>query len=261
MHISAHDLAHLLSVYGYWAVLVAVGLESTGIPFPGETTLLVAAVYAGTTHRLNIVGVIAAAAAGAILGDNLGFWVGREGGYRLLRRYGTYIRLDERKLTLGQYLFHQHGAKVVFFGRFVAILRTWAAFLAGTNRMPWARFLPFNAAGGIVWATIYGVGGYALGKNVTRLAGPVGIAVAVIAALIIVVFLVFLKRNEKRLVEEAVRALPGPLEGHQLRQAGRGHRRPGSADHQMSEQTHPGNNAAGRPDVRPLDATRAKNKR
>jgi len=84
---------------------------------------------------------------------------------------------------------------------------------------------------------------------------------AVIAALIIVVFLVFLKRNEKRLEEEAVRALPGPLEGHQLRQAGRGHRRPGSADHQMSEQTHPGNNAAGRPDVRPLDATRAKNKR
>ena len=261
MHISAHDLAHLLSVYGYWAVLVAVGIESTGIPFPGETTLLVAAVYAGNTHRLNIVGVIAAAAAGAILGDNLGFWVGREGGFRLLRRYGPYIRLDERKLKLGQYLFHQHGAKVVFFGRFVAVLRTWAAFLAGTNRMPWSRFLPFNAAGGIVWATIYGVGGYALGKNVTRLAGPVGIAVAVIAALIIVVFLVFLKRNEKRLEEEAVRALPGPLEGHQLRQAGRGHRRPGSADHQMPKQTPPKDNAAGRPDVRHLDSTRAKNKR
>ena len=218
MHISAHDLAHLLSVYGYWAVLVAVGLESTGIPFPGETTLLVAAVYAGTTHRLNIVGVIAAAAAGAILGDNLGFWVGREGGFRLLRRYGKYIRLDERKLKLGQYLFLRHGAKVVFFGRFVAVLRAWAAFLAGTNRMPWGRFLPFNAAGGIVWATIYGVGGYALGKNVTRLAGPVGIAVAVIAAIIIIAFLVFLKRNEKRLEDEAERALPGPLD---LR-AGRG---------------------------------------
>src|SRR5919202_3857968 len=116
MHVAALDLTHLLSVYGYWAVLVAVGLESTGIPFPGETTLLVAAVYSGTTHRLNIVGVIAAAAAGAILGDNLGFWVGREGGFRLLRRYGTYIRLDERKLKLGQYLFHQPGAKAVFFG-------------------------------------------------------------------------------------------------------------------------------------------------
>src|SRR5205085_12185386 len=206
----ALDVTHLLSVYGYWAVLVAVGLESTGIPFPGETTLLVAAVYAGTTHRLNIVGVIAAAAAGAILGDNLGFWVGREGGYRLLRRYGTYIRLDERKLKLGQYLFRQHGAKVDFFGRFVAVLRASAAFLAGTNRMPWGCFLPYNAAGGIVWATIYGLGGYVLGNNVTRLTGPVGIALVVLAALIIIIFLVVLKRNEKRLEDEAERAMPHP---------------------------------------------------
>jgi membrane protein DedA with SNARE-associated domain len=245
MHVAALDLAHLLAIYGYWAVLVAVGIESTGIPFPGETSLLVAAVYAGTTHRLIIVGVIAAAAAGAILGDNLGFWVGREGGFRLLRRYGTYIRLDERKLKLGQYLFRRHGAKVVFFGRFVAVLRAWAAFLAGTNRMPWRRFLPYNAAGGIVWATIYGTGGYFLGKNVNRLAGPVGIATVIIAAIIIIIFLVVLKRNEKRLEEEAVRTIPGPLEVHQLRQAGRGHRRPGSADHQMSEQTHPQDNVEG----------------
>ena len=148
MPILALDLTHLLSVYGYWAVLVAVGIESTGIPFPGETTLLVAAVYAGSAHRLSIVGVIAAAAAGAILGDNLGFWVGREGGFRLLCRYGPYLRLDERQLKLGQYLFRQHGAKVVFLGRFVAVLRAWAAVLAGTNRMPWACFLPYNAAGG-----------------------------------------------------------------------------------------------------------------
>src|ERR671939_1202501 len=183
MHVAALDLAHLL----------------------------VAAVYAGTTHRLIIVGVIAAAAAGAILGDNLGFWVGREGGFRLLRRYGTYLRLDERKLKLGQYLFRQHGAKVVFFGRFVAVLRTWAAFLAGTNRMPWSRFLPYNAAGGIVWATIYGTGGHYLGKNVNRLAGPVGIATVIIAAIVIIIFLVVLKRNEKRLEEEAVRTIPGPV--------------------------------------------------
>jgi membrane protein DedA with SNARE-associated domain len=246
MHVAALDLTHLLSVYGYWAVLVAVGIESTGIPFPGETSLLVAAVYAGTTHRLSIVGVIAAAAAGAILGDNLGFWVGREGGFRLLRRYGGYIRLDERKLKLGQYLFRQHGAKVVFFGRFVAVLRAWAAFLAGTNRMPWSRFLPFNAAGGIVWATIYGTGGYVLGKNVNRLAGPVGIATVIIAALLIVVFLVVLTRNEKRLEDEAERALPGPLEVPQLRQAGQGHRRPGSPDPHMPEQTHPRDNVEGR---------------
>src|SRR5712692_6712168 len=122
------------------------------------------------THLLAIALVIVAAASGAILGDNLGYWVGREAGYRLLRRYGRYIRLEERRLKLGQYLFRRHGGKVVFFGRFVAVLRTWAAFLAGTNRMPWNRFLVFNAAGGILWATLYGLGGYTLGKEVHRLA-------------------------------------------------------------------------------------------
>ena len=82
LHITTSDLAHLLTTYGYWAVAVFVAIESTGIPFPGETMLLVAAIYVGTTHHLSIVLVIVAAACGAIVGDNLGFWVGREGGYR-----------------------------------------------------------------------------------------------------------------------------------------------------------------------------------
>src|SRR6266516_5311008 len=230
---------HFLATYGYWAVLVFIAIESTGIPFPGESMLILAAIYAGTTHNLSIPWVIIAAAAGAILGDNLGFWVGREGGFRLLRRYGKYIRLDERKLKLGQYLFHQHGAKVVFFGRFVAVLRACAAFLAGTNLMPWSRFLPANAAGGILWATIYGLGGYFLGKNVNRLAGPVGIATVIIAALIIIVFLVFLKRNEKRLEEEAERALPGPLDLRPPKQ------RP------ARDSTHPPEQPQARDDARP----------
>jgi membrane protein DedA with SNARE-associated domain len=140
-HLATAELTHFLTTYGYWAVLFFVAIESTGIPFSGETMLLVAAIYAGTTHRLSIALVIAAAACGAILGDNLGYWIGREGGYRLLRRYGPYIRLDERKVKLGQYLFRKHGGKVVFFGRFIAVLRTWAAFLAGTNCMPWGSFL------------------------------------------------------------------------------------------------------------------------
>src|SRR5579864_5738584 len=150
-HIDAHALSHLLAIFSYWAVLVFVAIESTGIPFPGETMLLAASIYAGTTHHLQIVFIIIAAAAGAILGDNLGYLVGREGGFRLLRRYGRFIRVDERKLKLGMYLFRRHGGKVVFFGRFVAVLRAWAAFLAGVNRMRWPRFLAFNAAGGILW--------------------------------------------------------------------------------------------------------------
>src|SRR5258706_11789219 len=127
---AAPDLSQLLATYGYFAVLVAIAIESMGIPFPGKTTLLLASVYAGTTHRLSLPWVIVAASTGAILGDNIGFWAGREGGYRLALRYGPRLGLDERRLRLGQYLFRKHGAKVVFFGRFVAVLRAWAAFLA-----------------------------------------------------------------------------------------------------------------------------------
>ncbi len=209
--VRGHDVTGLLVTYGYWAVLVFVAVESMGLPFPGETMLLAAAIYAGTTHRLEILLVIVAAAAGAILGDNVGYLAGREGGYRLLRRYGRYIRLDERKLKLGQYLFQQHGGKVVFFGRFVAVLRIWAAFLAGTYRLSWRRFLVYNATGGVVWATVFGLGGFLLGDNVHRLGGPLGVAGAVVAVIAAGAGLVFLRRNAHRLAEEAERALPGPL--------------------------------------------------
>ena len=215
--VTTQELLHLLATYGYLAVFVFVAIESIGIPFPGETMLLVAAIYAGTTHRLAIPLVIAAAALGAIVGDNLGFLIGREGGYRLLRRFGRYIRLDERKLKLGQYLFMKHGGKVVFFGRFIAVLRAWAAFLAGTNRMPWPSFLLFNALGGIVWATLYGLGGYFLGESIHRLTGPVGTISIVLATLVIIAFLVFIRRNEQRLEAEAERALPGPLDAYQMK--------------------------------------------
>jgi len=215
--VTAQNLLHLLATYGYWAVFVFIAIESMGIPFPGETMLLVAAIYAGTTHRLSILLVIVAAASGAILGDNLGFIIGRVGGYRLLRRYGHYIRVNERKLKLGQYLFMKHGGKVVFFGRFVAVLRAWAAFLAGTNRMRWPGFLFFNALGGIVWATLFGLGGYYLGDSIHRLTGPVAIACTVLATLIIIAFLIFVHRNEQRLEAEAERALPGPLDAYQLK--------------------------------------------
>jgi len=201
----------LLATYGYAAVFLFIAIESTGIPFPGETMLITASIYAGHTHRLNIVLVIAFTAAGAIIGDNLGYAAGHWGGYRLLRRYGRFIRLDQKRLKLGQYLFLQHGGKVVFFGRFISILRAYAAFLAGTNRMPWWRFLMFNAAGGIVWATLVGTGAYVLGTqihNLTRTAAIVGGILAVIA---VVAFLLFLRRNEERLMAEADRAIPEPL--------------------------------------------------
>jgi membrane protein DedA with SNARE-associated domain len=213
-HAATTDLQHFLMTYGYLAVFVFVAIESIGIPFPGETMLLVAAIDAGTTHQLSIVLVILAATCGAILGDNLGFWIGREGGYRLVRRYGRYIGFNERRVKLGLYLFRKHGGKIVFFGRFVAVLRAWAAFLAGVNRMQWGRFLLFNALGGVIWATLYGLGGYFLGEEIHRLTGPVGIVIIVLAVLIIIASLIFVRRQEKQLEEKAEKAFPGPIENY-----------------------------------------------
>jgi membrane protein DedA with SNARE-associated domain len=210
--IAGSELIHLLTVYGYLAVLVFVAIESMGIPFPGETMLLTAAIYAGATHHLAIPLVIGAAAVGAILGDNLGFLVGREGGFRLARRYGHLIRLNERKLKVAIYLFRRHGGKVVFFGRFVAVLRAWSAFLAGTSCMSWGRFLVFNAAGGILWAVLYGLGGYLLGNSVQRFSGPFGEITVALAIVAIVVGVIVLWKRERQLEDEAERALPGPLD-------------------------------------------------
>jgi membrane protein DedA with SNARE-associated domain len=197
------QIHHLLSTYGYWAVLVVVMVESAGIPVPGETILVSAAVYAGTTHNMHIGLVIAAAAVGAIMGDNIGFWIGREFGPPLLKRFGKHVGLDERRLRLGQYLFDRHGGKIVFFGRFVAFLRAFAALLAGANRFPPLRFFAFNAAGGIVWASLFGLGGYLLGETIHRIAGPIGwfgLACALIGA---VIGWRFFKMHEERLLKQA----------------------------------------------------------
>lgn len=197
--ITSEELRQLLVTYGYLAILLVVSIESMGIPVPGETMLILASVYAGTTHHLEIGLVIAAAATGAILGDNLGFLAGLYGGYRLVRRYGKYIRLDERKLRLGQYIFERHGGKVVFFGRFLPILRIWAAFLAGTHAMPWGRFLVFNAAGGIVWAASIGLAGYYLGDILLRSGGFVSIVSGAAVLLIAAVLTLVAHRKEHQL--------------------------------------------------------------
>jgi membrane protein DedA with SNARE-associated domain len=214
LHFTGHELNHLLSVYGYWAVMLFVALEAIGIPIPGETMVIAASIYAGTTHDLDITLVIGAASCGAVLGDNIGFWIGREFGYALLLRFHDTIHLDERKLKLGQYLFLKHGGKVVFFGRFVAVLRAFAALLAGINRMAWGRFLIFNCAGGIVWASVYGLAGFTLGKEVHRVAGQAGTAILAVVAIALITGFMVLRRNEARLEDEAERAFPGPLDRH-----------------------------------------------
>ncbi|HUZ62606.1 MAG TPA: DedA family protein [Acetobacteraceae bacterium] len=205
------DLPHLVAQHGFWIVGLLVALESMGLPLPGETALIVAAIYAGSAHHAGILGILAAAAAGAIIGDNIGYGIGRGLGYRLLARHGARIGLTVRKIKLGQYLFLRHGGKVVFFGRFIAVLRALAALLAGINHMPWPRFLLFNAAGGIVWAGLYGGGAYLLGHQIDRIAGPVGLVLAVAAVLVIIVAIVLARRHMAALEDAAERALPGKL--------------------------------------------------
>ena len=179
-------------------MFVLVSLESAGVPMPGETALVSAAIFAGVTGDLDILVVIAVAASAAIIGDNIGFWVGRRHGLPLIRRYGRFIGLDERRLALGDLLFERHGASIVFFGRFVAFLRIFAALLAGVHKFGWGRFLLFNALGGVVWATIFGLGGYVFGDTITRLSGPLGVIAFILAVAGIVGFWWLARRKEEQ---------------------------------------------------------------
>ena len=199
-------MTHLIVTYGYFAVAFLVAVESFGVPLPGETIVVAAALYAGHTHRLSVWAIFAVAAVAAIVVDNIGYLLGRTGGERLIRRYGRYVRLDEAKLQVVRNLFDRHGAKVVFFGRFISILRTYAAFFAGTTRMPWRRFLIFNAAGGILWATLYTFASYGLGDTFRSIETELTVAFSAAAVLTIAAVIVVLRRrNKKVLVEVASR--------------------------------------------------------
>jgi membrane protein DedA with SNARE-associated domain len=207
----SESLSNLIASHGYWVVAAVVALESMGIPMPGETTLVTAAIYAGTTHRLNIGLVIASAATGAIVGDNAGYWLGRRFGYSLLLRYGPLLRIDTPRIKLGQFLFARHGGKVVFFGRFIAVLRALAALLAGINCMEWWSFFLFNVSGGIVWSTVYGLAAYVFGERLERVRGPVAFTGLLLAAAAVAGGLWWIRGHAATLQAEAERALPGPL--------------------------------------------------
>jgi membrane protein DedA with SNARE-associated domain len=204
-------VTHLLATHGYWIVATVVGIESMGIPAPGETALITAAIYAGTTHRLSIVLLILAAAIGAIVGDNLGYVFGRRFGYGFLLRHGPRFRFDEKGLKLGRFLFERHGGKVVFFGRFIPVLRILAGVLAGAAYMGWRRFLACNAAGGVLWATCYGTAAYAFGDRIERARGPLSILGIVVAALLTGGVWWWLHRHYATLQEQAEQAIPGAL--------------------------------------------------
>jgi membrane protein DedA with SNARE-associated domain len=206
------SIAHLIHAYGLLVVAGLIGLECVGIPFPGETVLIIASVIAGTKHDLNIASVILTAAGASIIGRMIGYVIGREFGYWLLLRYGGYLWITESRIKLGQYLFLRHGGKIILIAQFLPVLRSIAGILAGANRMPWQHFMLTNIIGASLWATFYGLLAYSLGRQVERSAGWMVFALGLGVLMFIVVAAIFVGRHEAQLTAEAEQALPGPLE-------------------------------------------------
>ena len=184
-----HELVH----YGLALLFLLVAVESAGIPLAGETSLIVAAFLArpGTDNHFSIVAVIFVAATAAIVGDNVGYALGRYGGRRLLERWGPIKRYADRTLPPAERFFRRHGGKTVFFGRFIAVLRVAAAWVAGISHMQWWRFFLFNAAGGIVWATSVGLLAYYAGKAAADAVSRYGLyAIVPLVAIVAAAFFV-----------------------------------------------------------------------
>jgi membrane protein DedA with SNARE-associated domain len=195
------NVDHLIEVAGYPLLFLLVMAESGGVPIPGETALITAAVLA-SRGKLQIEWVIALAATAAIVGDNIGYLIGRKGGRWLLERPGRFEHQRREVLRTGEPFFKRHGPKAVYFGRFVLGLRVWASWLAGATQMHWRSFVLWNALGGISWATAVGLLAYFLGSsagNAIEAFGIYGLAAAVLA---IVSAFVLHRRARRRRVEQ-----------------------------------------------------------
>jgi membrane-associated protein len=190
------NVSHLIEVAGYPLLFLVVMSEAGGVPVPGETALITAAVLA-SQGKLQIEIVIAVAAVAAIVGDNLGYLIGRKGGRWLLERPGAFHRQRLEVLRVGEPFFRLHGPKAVFFGRFVLGLRVWASWLAGATRMHWRSFVLWNALGGIAWATTIGLIGYFLGHSAGNLIETFGLY-GLAAVLLAIVSGLILHRRHRR---------------------------------------------------------------
>jgi membrane protein DedA with SNARE-associated domain len=166
-------------------------LEGMGIPVPGETALVAAAVYAGSTNKISIASVVLVAALAAIIGDNIGYLIGRSIGLQLIVRYGRYVRVNESRLKIGRYLFLRHGGKIVLIARLITVLRAFVPLLAGINRMRWRYFLLMNAIGGICWASLFGGVAYLFGEEINRVTGPVRLLLLVAAIGLVIAGILF----------------------------------------------------------------------
>jgi membrane protein DedA with SNARE-associated domain len=194
-------VTHFIEHYGLIFLFGIVCLESAGLWLPGETALIAAAVYA-SKGNLSITAVIAVAAAAAIVGDNIGYWLGREGGRRLLDRYGPLRRFAARVMPPAERFFARHGGKAVFLARFFGGVRVTGAWMAGITRMSWWRFLFWNACGGIVWAVAVGLIAFFAGKAAADALARYGIYAAIGGAVLFVLAIAALHMWRRRVIEE-----------------------------------------------------------
>lgn len=187
-----------VAVLAYLVVGLVIGIESMGVPLPGETTLIAAALLASQGH-LRIEFVIAAAAIGAIVGDSIGYFIGRKAGRGLFERLGRrFHHFSEERLVRAEKYFHKYGVWTVFFGRFVALLRIFAGPMAGMLKMHYPRFLAANAAGGIAWSTTIGLVAYNIGDNAETIFGQLSVWALVVVGVAAVAAYVFYKVRRRR---------------------------------------------------------------
>jgi len=200
----ASAVTAFIEQHSQWALLllfVLLALESFGLPVPGETALIACSVLA-SQGSLSIVWVVVVGVLAAIIGDNLGYWVARKGGRPLLQRFRLTRPYAEKYLPRGERFFAKHGGKAVFLGRFVAVLRVTAAWVAGISHMHWWRFLGWNAAGGIVWATLVSVISYYLGDAAASAFSRYGLYAAGGAILLSALGFLLVRRLEKRVLQD-----------------------------------------------------------
>jgi membrane protein DedA with SNARE-associated domain len=202
------ELTQFIGAHGVWLVAAFIALETVGTPLPAEALLIAAAVFAASTHEIDLRLLIWAAILAAILGNVAGFWIGRRFGHALLARYGNRVGLTAERIKIGQWLFLRYGGVFVFVARFLPFLRNMAAILAGANNMAARRFYLASSVAAVCWVMFYALSAYSFGAAFVDSASPAAIAMGLVACVIILAIPALIVRYEKRLLARAEREIP-----------------------------------------------------